>query len=137
MILIYKLTRTIRECIKLVRQHLDYTHWYDLSKDDCREEYTEMPVYRCMNNTAGSFEVNPRLQRHFVTFAIVSLDLRVSSRFTDLLDGHLQKFSSEIQQLSAIHQCGVGTARRMASSSKTCNFHYEFNLRHLSTSSAC
>ena len=37
----------------------------------------------CMNPTAGSFIINPRLQRLFMTLAV--------------LTGHLKKFSAEVQ----------------------------------------
>ena len=54
----------------LIRQHMDYGHWY------CRNKLTQKDIHNvqyvaCMNPTAGSFTINPRLQRHFATFAVV------------------------------------------------------------------
>jgi len=60
-----------QSAIALIRQHTDYDHWYDLSKDDIAVKNIRRCQYlACMNNTAGSFEINPRLQRHFTTLAI-------------------------------------------------------------------
>ena len=50
-----------QSAIALLRQHIDYVHWYDLTKmqlknvDDCR-------YVSALNPTAGSFYINPRLQ---------------------------------------------------------------------------
>jgi dynein heavy chain len=54
-----------------MRQHIDYGHWYDRNK----LSYKEIKVIQntqyvaAMNPTAGSFNINPRLQRHFAVFA--------------------------------------------------------------------
>lgn len=48
----------------LLRQHLDYTHWYDRQKMTLKE-ISNVQYVACMNPTAGSFTINSRLQRHF------------------------------------------------------------------------
>lgn len=53
----------------LIRQHLDYRHWYDRNKLSLKE-IRKCQYVSCMNPTAGSFSINPRLQRHFCVFAI-------------------------------------------------------------------
>nr|XP_015213314.1 PREDICTED: dynein heavy chain 11, axonemal [Lepisosteus oculatus] len=53
----------------LIRQHLDYKHWYDRQKLTLKEVHNCQYV-ACMNPTAGSFTVNSRLQRHFAVFAV-------------------------------------------------------------------
>ena len=53
----------------LIRQHLDYNHWYDRTKLSLKE-VSKTQYVSCMNPTAGSFTINPRLQRHFSVFAI-------------------------------------------------------------------
>ena len=53
----------------LIRQHLDYSHWYDRTKLSLKDIHNCQYV-SCMNPTAGSFTINPRLQRHFCVFAI-------------------------------------------------------------------
>ncbi|TNN78389.1 Dynein heavy chain 11, axonemal [Liparis tanakae] len=45
----------------LIRQHLDYGHWYDRQKLSLKEIHNTQYV-ACMNPTAGSFTINPRLQ---------------------------------------------------------------------------
>ena len=45
----------------LIRQHLDYSHWYDRNKLTLKEVHNCQYV-ACMNPTAGSFTINPRLQ---------------------------------------------------------------------------
>jgi dynein heavy chain len=53
----------------LLRQHLDYKHWYDRQKLTLKEIHNCQYV-SCMNPTAGSFTIDPRLQRHFSVFAV-------------------------------------------------------------------
>lgn len=53
----------------LIRQHLDYEHWYDRTKLTLKDIHNCQYV-SCMNPTAGSFTINPRLQRHFAVFAV-------------------------------------------------------------------
>ena len=53
----------------LIRQHLDYGHWYDRTKHTLKEIHNVQYV-GAMNPTAGSFTINPRLQRHFSVFAV-------------------------------------------------------------------
>ena len=53
----------------LVRQHLDYSHWYDRTKLSLKDIHNTQYV-SCMNPTAGSFTINTRLQRHFCVFAL-------------------------------------------------------------------
>eukprot|EP00731_Ephydatia_muelleri_P017567 Em0010g665a len=48
----------------LIRQHLDYQHWYDRQKLTLKEIHNVQYV-ACMNPTAGSFTIDTRLQRHF------------------------------------------------------------------------
>lgn len=48
----------------LIRQHLDYSHWYDRTKQILKEVH-KVQYVASMNPTAGSFTINPRLQRHF------------------------------------------------------------------------
>jgi len=45
------------------------THRYDRTKLTLKEIYNTQYV-SCMNPTAGSFTINPRLQRHFAVFAV-------------------------------------------------------------------
>ena len=63
-----------QSAISLVRQHLDYGHWYDISKL-AMKTVEKCQYVAALNPTAGSMEINPRLQRHFITKVPESLHL--------------------------------------------------------------
>ena len=58
-----------QSAIALIRQHMDYGHVYDMTKLQIKT-IVDCNYAACMNPTAGSFQVNARLQRHFTTFAV-------------------------------------------------------------------
>ena len=58
-----------QSAVALLRQHADYGHWYDRVKMQIMDITNTSPV-SAMNPTAGSFFVNPRLQRHFWMLAV-------------------------------------------------------------------
>ena len=73
----------------LIRQHLDYNHWYDRAKLSLKEVHNCQYV-ACMNPTAGSFTINPRLQRHFAVFAISFPGLdALKTIYLSILNGHI------------------------------------------------
>ncbi|KAL7677341.1 hypothetical protein ACOME3_003577 [Neoechinorhynchus agilis] len=53
----------------IIRQYMDYEHWYDRQKL-ISKEIKNCQYIACMNQNAGNFSINPRLQRHFTTFAV-------------------------------------------------------------------
>ena len=55
--------------ISLMRQHMGYNHIYDMGKLS-EKVLLNTQYLTAMNPTAGSFIINPRLQRLFATFAI-------------------------------------------------------------------
>jgi dynein heavy chain len=59
--------------IELARQFVDYRGWYDKSKIVLKE-VLDCGFTACMNPTAGSFTITPRMQRHFATFAMQARD---------------------------------------------------------------
>ena len=65
----------------MIRQHLDYHHWYDRVKLTLKEVHNCQYV-SCMNPTAGSFTINPRLQVRIETARSIN-----SNRFTILVPG--------------------------------------------------
>ncbi|XP_051576917.1 dynein axonemal heavy chain 11 [Myxocyprinus asiaticus] len=74
----------------LIRQHLDYKHWYD-SKMLTMKEIHNTHYISCMNPTSGSFTINPRLQRHFTVLAVNTPTCEtLSSIFGSILNFHLQ-----------------------------------------------
>ena len=121
--------------IALLRQHADYGHWYDRSKLTIKE-IINTQMLAAMNPTAGSFFVNPRLQRHFwilnVSFPEASSLFTIYSTFAT---GHFGKgFKAAVQEIInpiikaaiALHPVMVSNFRKTA-----INFHYEFSIRHL------
>ena len=125
-----------QSAIALLRQHIDYGHWYDNQKltlktvDDCQ-------YVSALNPTAGSFSVNPRLQRHFTCFSVAMPSASsLLTIYQTFLEGHLvsQNFSNNVQAIAstlikgalAVHKEVSETFRKTAA-----NFHYEFNIRHL------
>lgn len=126
-----------QSAIALLRQQMEYNHVYDIAKlaQNPLVNISKTQVVSCMNPKAGSFEINPRLQRWFVTFS-VGMPSRASLNtiYDTFLTGHLQNFSDEIKGLGQnvlkaamnLHAQVVQTFRKTAQ-----NFHYEFNIRHL------
>jgi dynein heavy chain len=55
--------------ISLIRQHLGWGHWFDRNKLT-QKNINNTQYIACMNPTAGSFVINPRLQRLFMTLAM-------------------------------------------------------------------
>uniref|UniRef100_A0A665V5K8 Dynein, axonemal, heavy chain 11 n=1 Tax=Echeneis naucrates TaxID=173247 RepID=A0A665V5K8_ECHNA len=121
----------------LIRQHLDYGHWYDRQKLILKEIHNTQYV-ACMNPTAGSFSINPRLQRHFSVFAVnfPSTEAQVSI-FSQILCSLLkqQLFSPLVQRsAAAVVQAAMTLHHKMVQSflPTAVKFHYTFNLRDLS-----
>jgi dynein heavy chain, axonemal len=59
-----------QSAIEILRQYVDYGGWYDKVKIVLKD-IVNCQLLGCMNPTAGSFQITPRMQRHFVTFGIV------------------------------------------------------------------
>lgn len=121
----------------LLRQHMDYKHWYDRTKLTLKEIHNVQYV-SCMNPTAGSFTINPRLQRHFCTFAVSFPGQdALKTIYTAILSQHLDqsKFSQAI--VKAVPQFIDASMNLHARCSSTflptaIKFHYLFTLRDLS-----
>ncbi|TPX70381.1 hypothetical protein SpCBS45565_g01824 [Spizellomyces sp. 'palustris'] len=119
----------------LLRQYLDYKHWYDRSKLTLKEIHNCQYV-ACMNPTAGSFTINARLQRHFATFAVnfPGVD-SLQSIYLQILTGHLKGFPNNIQRLSEkLVAASLLLHKKVAATflPTAVKFHYIFNLRDLS-----
>uniref|UniRef100_A0A667Y5V4 Dynein axonemal heavy chain 11 n=1 Tax=Myripristis murdjan TaxID=586833 RepID=A0A667Y5V4_9TELE len=121
----------------LIRQHLDYNHWYDRQKL-CLKEIHNTQYVVCMNPTAGSFNINPRLQRHFSVFAVNFPSAEAqTSIYGQILTGHLkqQLFSPAVQRSApVVVQAAIALHHKMVHNflPTAVRFHYIFNLRDLS-----
>ena len=123
-----------QSAIAILRQHKDYGGFYDL-KTLRMKKLDNTQLVAAMNPTAGSFIVNPRLQRLFATFAVGFPSAEsLSTIFTTFLGAHLRQFPSELQELGKkIVQAGLMLHKRVQGTFKktATNFHYEFNIRHV------
>ena len=124
-----------QDALALVRQHLDYGHFYD------RQKLSTKNILNCqyvaaMNHNAGSHQINPRLQRHFVALAIgFPSPTSLLTIYQTFLDGHLSKFDDAIKALSSNLINGALALHNEVSlkfKKSAAQFHYEFSLRHLS-----
>jgi dynein heavy chain, axonemal len=88
-----------------------------------------------MNPTAGSFQINPRLQRHFWTLAIPFPEqTSLFTIYNTFLNKHFSKFKGTIQELVApIIKAALSLHAEVEKNFRktAVNFHYEFNVRHL------
>ncbi|XP_053544923.1 dynein axonemal heavy chain 9 [Bombina bombina] len=121
----------------LIRQHMDYGHWYDRNKLTMKE-IMNVQYVSCMNPTSGSFTINPRLQRHFSVFALSFPGMdALSTIYSTILTQHLKmgNFPGPLQKTTqplinlalSLHQKITSTFLPTA-----IKFHYIFNLRDLS-----
>ena len=121
----------------LIRQHLDYTMWYDRQKLILKEVHRCQYV-ACMNPTSGSFTINPRLQRHFCVFGIsLPGPQALQTIYQNIFQGHLKQgnFSSTIQRISEkIVQAALNLHIKVSTTflPTAIKFHYLFNLRDMS-----
>jgi dynein heavy chain len=123
--------------ISLMRQVQEYKHWWDMTKIQLKD-IGNTQYLACMNPTAGSFIINPRLQRWFWTLAVPFPEQSaLGTVYSTFMKGHFERLpfkasvqevvSSLIKSALSVHFAVVGNFRKTAA-----NFHYEFNIRHLS-----
>ncbi|KAI9221923.1 dynein heavy chain and region D6 of dynein motor-domain-containing protein [Blastocladiella britannica] len=119
----------------LLRQHLDYRHWYDRQKLTLKEIHNCQYV-ACMNPTAGNFTITSRLQRHFSVFSVnfPGID-SLQSIYNSILQGHLGTMSMAVQRTGEkLVTTSLALHKKVASTflPTAVKFHYIFNLRDLS-----
>lgn len=98
--------------ISLIRQHLAWGHWYDRAKLT-QKNIGSTQYVAAMNPSAGSFVVNPRLQRLFMTLAVDfpgqdSL-MKIYGTFLTVRWGASGRRRQE-QRLRAMHACIAAAA---------------------------
>ncbi|XP_043549538.1 dynein axonemal heavy chain 11 isoform X1 [Chiloscyllium plagiosum] len=121
----------------LIRQHLDYSHWYDRQKLVLKEIHNCQYI-ACMNPTAGSSSINMRLQRHFSVFAVnfPGADA-LATIYSNILNAHFQEHSFTHSVIKIVHtvvQAAICLHQKMTQNflPTAIRFHYIFNLRDLS-----
>jgi dynein heavy chain len=119
----------------LLRQHLDYKHWYDRQKLTLKEIHNCQYV-ACMNPTAGNFTITSRLQRHFSVFSVNFPGVEpLQSIYNSILQGHLGGMSVPVQKCGEkLVNAALTMHKKIASTflPTAIKFHYIFNLRDLS-----
>jgi dynein heavy chain, axonemal len=122
--------------LALLRQHVDYGHWYDRQKLTMKR-IDNVQYVAALNPSAGSFQINPRLQRHFSTFAVTMPSVTsLHTIFFTYLTGHFasQSFKPAICNLAGnMIKAALGVHREISESFRktATNFHYEFHVRHI------
>ncbi|XP_052612854.1 LOW QUALITY PROTEIN: dynein axonemal heavy chain 9 [Peromyscus californicus insignis] len=118
----------------IIRQHLDYGHWYDRNKLSLKE-IINVQYISCMNPTAGSFTINPRLQRHFSVFVLSFPGAdALSSIYSTILTHHLKlgNFPSTLQKsIPPLINLAITFHQKITTTflPTAIKFHYIFNLR--------
>nr|CAD7428767.1 unnamed protein product [Timema monikensis] len=124
----------------LIRQHLDYSHWYDRTKLSLKDIH-KCQYVACMNPTAGSFTINPRLQRHFCVFAVSFPGVEsLNTIYHSILTQHLTNPDFRLPQTIVRLSSNIVAASLSLHHKVTLLFlptaiksHYIFNLRDFSS----
>lgn len=126
-----------QSAIELIRQSVDYRGWFDKVKIVLKE-VTNAQYCACMNPTAGSFNITPRMQRHFATFAVQmpNADI-VRTVYLAMVEGHLSHagFEGTLLKLAPkLIDASIELHRHVMNNflPSAVKFHYQFNLRELS-----
>nr|XP_054501017.1 dynein axonemal heavy chain 17 [Agelaius phoeniceus] len=121
----------------LIRQHLDHGHWYDRNKLTLKD-IRNCQYVACMNPTAGSFTIDPRLQRHFCVLAVCFPSREaLSTVYGTILQQHLARHNmpTPLQKMQPrLVAAALALHQKVASNflPTAIKFHYIFNLRDLS-----
>ncbi|CAH1116455.1 unnamed protein product [Phaedon cochleariae] len=123
----------------LIRQFMDYQHWYDRQKLTLKDIHNVQFV-SAMNPTAGSFTINPRLQRHFCVFAVSFPSQDASYHiYNSIYSQHVhdttKKFNINIGKLCpTVVQAALALHQKVATTflPTAVKFHYTFTLRDMS-----
>ena len=129
-------TYDTQSAIMLLTQMLAYAQVYDRQCLEDKRDLVDILFTACMNPKAGSFMVNPRLQRRFtVITTFTPTASMISGIYSSILEKHLAGFVPPIQKLlDPIVQATIDTLVQgilntpcfLPSASK---FHYQFNLK--------
>lgn len=124
--------------IALMRQMLDYGIVYDREN---LEEYNKLQdIYfcSCLNPKAGSFNIEPRLQRHFSVFCLpVPNEIIIKQIYRSILKCHFNPFGDNFSNMAdrivdSTVSLYTSIVRDTLFNPSAKKFHYQFNLRELS-----
>jgi dynein heavy chain len=110
--------------------------WYDRQKLTLRE-IQNVSLLSCFNPTAGSFKIDPRLQRQYSTFAVQMPSAEnLIIIYKSIFMGHVTNFDPDVQTFAdrivtaSLELHKHVTAYFLPTAIK---FHYQFNLRQLAS----
>ncbi|TYZ60954.1 hypothetical protein PybrP1_011234 [[Pythium] brassicae (nom. inval.)] len=122
--------------LALLRQFVDYGAWFDRHDLTVKKLMQDVQFLACMNHKAGSFTVNPRLQRHFATLCVnIPPNADLVAIYATLASQHLQGFSDRVKRLApALVAATVDLYAAVRSSflPTATKFHHVFSMRELS-----
>jgi len=131
-------TYDTQSAIMLLTQMMTYQQVYDRYALSEKIQLADMLYTACMNPKAGSFMINPRLQRHFtvITTFMPTADL-IQGIYSAILERHLGAFAGQVQKLgepivNATIDCligGSGILNTPCFLPSAAKFHYQFNLK--------
>lgn len=122
----------------IIRQFIDYHHWYDRTKLTLKD-IQNVQFVSSMNPTSGSFSINPRLQRHFCVFSVnYPVGDALFNIYNEILMQHIKnpanKFGSSAERVcESLLYAALMLHGRMAQifMPTAVKFHYIFNMRDL------
>ena len=124
--------------IALLRQIQDSNTIFNRDLLEEKKYIQDLLFFGSMNQKAGSFSVDTRLQRHFSTFTMFTpgQDL-IKQIYAKILEGHFQRFEAHTQKLcDKIIDATIFVFNKLLKdtqfSPSAKKFHYQFNLRELS-----
>jgi len=123
--------------IALLRQLIDHKLWYDRINVEDKYTYEGLLFIACMNQKAGSFQIDPRLQRHFAVMGCNIPEKEVlESVARQITEAHFKLFDASMQlTLSKFPKQSVELFTSIYNDARfkptAIKFHYTFNLRDL------
>eukprot|EP00755_Sulcionema_specki_P020566 Sspe_Gene.72238::Locus_43061_Transcript_1_1_Confidence_1.000_Length_1996::g.72238::m.72238/K10408/DNAH; dynein heavy chain, axonemal len=125
-----------QEAIAFLRQHIDYSFWYDRTKPGFPlKEIDKCQYLAAMNPKSGTFTILDRLLRHFALF-VCSMpddsDLRLI--YGSIMKGHWGKWSRPCRNLAESITQSTIKLHKMVSKQflpTAIKFHYQWNMREL------
>eukprot|EP00501_MAST-03F_sp_TOSAG23-6_P000341 GSMAST32.ASY1.ANO1.348.1 assembled CDS len=123
----------------LLRQWMDYQSWYDRDDLKLKKNIVNIQFMCGMNPKAGSFFVNPRLQRHF---AIIATELPAESDLMSIYGQILDISLTENNVNNDVRSMGnviLGALFKLVKSvqvrflASAVKFHYNFSMREISS----
>ncbi len=123
--------------IALLRQLIDHKQWFDRANVEDKFMYEGLLFIACMNQKAGSFNIDTRLQRHFAAMAcsipekdvLEYITKKMTESFLAKFDVTVQNACSKLAKQSVELFTSIYNDGRFKPSAV--KFHYTFNLRDL------